>query len=324
MMKRRIMLLAAMLVSLLAAVLAAEMIARHSLPPRHEVGPEWGRLWIGHDDPEVLMDTMLNPNVSITYTGMWAPLNPTTITINSYGFRDREYAPEKQVGVRRIIVLGGSQTFGQGVELQETYPKRLEAMLNGRGGNLWEVLNFGVPGWYAKQKCFFFNETGLPFSPDIVIFHINDGDNTDDSRILKNHPRLVRLMVSLQQTDSGLAWYAARAIERHLYIDLRHEISPPDWSNLIPAIEELATLGEEHGFRLVVAYERRNPVYEAVQMLEGRQDMLFLDLDAGKEALGYGPSEEFCLHPMDCHPSPEGHQVIAQILFSHLEQEALI
>lgn len=233
--------------SLVLAVLVAELLARRALPPRDTAGDEWGKLWMGNDDPDILMDTRLKPNVSITYTGMWVSLEPTTISINSYGFRDKEYGFEKPPGVRRIIVLGGSQTFGQGVEIEDTYPRLLEAMLNGAGEGQWEVMNLGVPGWFAKQKVIFFNETGLPFSPDIVIFHINDGDNTDDSIILRNHPRLYGLMRYLQGKHSGLAWLGARYIERHLYIDLRHEISPPDWSNLIPALEELASLGRREG-----------------------------------------------------------------------------
>lgn len=65
-------------------------------------------------------------------------------------------------------------------------------------------------------------------------------------------------------------------------------------------------------------------MHEAVDMLGERDDMLFLDLDAGKEALGYDPREEFCIDPLDCHSNTAGHRVIAQILSEYLTQKGLI
>jgi len=61
-------------------------------------------------------------------------------SIDSKGFRG---APENSG--TKILVLGDSQTFGFGVEDDETYPAVLEKMLRGRGYDV-TVYNAGVPG----------------------------------------------------------------------------------------------------------------------------------------------------------------------------------
>ena len=52
------------------------------------------------------------------------------IKINSMGLRDYEHKNGKDPLTFRILVLGDSFTFGLGVNLEESYPKVLETMLN--------------------------------------------------------------------------------------------------------------------------------------------------------------------------------------------------
>ena len=61
---------------------------------------------------------------------------------NALRFRDVELGP-KPPGVRRVMVLGDSFTEGQGVKEADTYPRRLEALLNAAGAGRWEVRNCG-------------------------------------------------------------------------------------------------------------------------------------------------------------------------------------
>ena len=59
---------------------------------------------------------------------------------NIQGFREREITAPTE-GVTRIVAVGDSFTYGQGVDLQERYTERLEQALD-RG---FEILNFGGP-----------------------------------------------------------------------------------------------------------------------------------------------------------------------------------
>jgi lysophospholipase L1-like esterase len=67
------------------------------------------------------------------------------VTINSRGMRDAEHERARPPGVQRILVLGDSWTFGVGVELESTWPRRLEEVLE-RDGHAVDVMNAGVPG----------------------------------------------------------------------------------------------------------------------------------------------------------------------------------
>ena len=68
------------------------------------------------------------------------------VQISSLGLRDREIAPYPPPGTLRVLALGDSQTFGNGLDLSETWPKQLEGMLqNVGGGPWWEVINAGIP-----------------------------------------------------------------------------------------------------------------------------------------------------------------------------------
>ena len=71
-----------------------------------------------------------------------------TIRTNALGLRDRDYAATKRQHVlRRLLVLGDSMTFAEGVEAEETYPKFLEQAL----GDRYEVINAAIRGYGTDQ-----------------------------------------------------------------------------------------------------------------------------------------------------------------------------
>ena len=47
------------------------------------------------------------------------------VSVNSMGLRDREYDPKPARGVRRVLAIGDSQTFGNGVANDDSWPKPL-------------------------------------------------------------------------------------------------------------------------------------------------------------------------------------------------------
>ena len=97
------------------------------------------------------------------------------VASNSHGFRDREYAIQKPTGVKRVVVLGDSFTWGWGIEQQETFTEVAENTLSGV-----EFLNLGHMGYGTAQEYLLLKKLGLKFSPDltVVAFYPNDIDNT--------------------------------------------------------------------------------------------------------------------------------------------------
>jgi hypothetical protein len=89
--------------------------------------------------------------------------------INSQGLRDKEYPIIKPKGKIRLVALGDSFTFGEGIP----YSKRFTDISERNLPNL-EIINFGVPGYGLDQSILLFERKGLQFSPDFVILFIND------------------------------------------------------------------------------------------------------------------------------------------------------
>ena len=108
----------------------------------------------------------------------------TEVRINAHGLRDREIPYERSPGTGRILALGDSMTFGQGVGTEECWPKVLERRL----GESVEVANGGVSGWGTAQERLWLESEGLRYRPDLVIvgLYVNDfWDNapSTDSRV---------------------------------------------------------------------------------------------------------------------------------------------
>lgn len=106
-------------------------------------------------------------------------------SINSDGFRDREYTHKKPPGVYRILMLGSSITAGHGIpDLEDIFPKQLERLLNDttasrQGDNAapkYQVLNLGVGGYQPLQSVETLKVKGLEYSPDMVILALGVND----------------------------------------------------------------------------------------------------------------------------------------------------
>jgi lysophospholipase L1-like esterase len=108
----------------------------------------------------------------------------TTVRVNSLGLRDREIPYEKAAGTYRVLVLGDSQTFGVGVEAEESYPKVAERLLEAAGRKV-EVINAGVPGTGTAHQLDFLERDGWRYAPDAVVvgFFYNDVGNNATCRL---------------------------------------------------------------------------------------------------------------------------------------------
>ena len=76
--------------------------------------------------------------------------------INRLGHRGPEIAIPKPAGTYRVVVLGSSNTFGHGVEDDDTYVRLLEAWLNEHAppGLAVEVVNLSAPGRAPSQRLY--------------------------------------------------------------------------------------------------------------------------------------------------------------------------
>lgn len=90
---------------------------------------------------------------------------------------------ERPPGYKRVVVIGDSLTYGDGVKSVEAYPYRLkEKLLNHRYGN-YQVLNLGIKGINIDEEFQiltrsnpYFGSSAFSFDPDVIIltFCVND------------------------------------------------------------------------------------------------------------------------------------------------------
>lgn len=99
---------------------------------------------------------------------------PYKVTTNSLGLRNKELRPME--GQVRILALGDSRTFGDGVADEESWPFLLEQKLNAVRPNRFEVINAGVCGWNSLQGLKYLETRGLALNPHLVVcaFGAND------------------------------------------------------------------------------------------------------------------------------------------------------
>lgn len=84
--------------------------------------------------------------------------------INSKGLRDREYPYQKPPDKIRIVALGDSLTFGEGIPYGERFTDIAEQSFR----NV-ELLTMGVPGYGLDQMVLMFAEEGVKYQPDVVM-----------------------------------------------------------------------------------------------------------------------------------------------------------
>ncbi len=151
-------------------------------------------------------------------------------TLNSAGFRDREFTLEKPPGVFRIVAIGDSVTFGRPKSRDETFSKHLERLLNACSlGPRFEVLNLGVIGYNAVQIAERLRVLGMKYAPDLVLYgyvlndpqeHSNEGLSVADLR------QAEELRFRAQLGRSALRWLSSSRLFLLVYHELEFVPQP--------------------------------------------------------------------------------------------------
>jgi hypothetical protein len=116
------------------------------------------------------MNVELKPNATDQMIGVFNEYN-ITIKVNSLGWRDKEYTLKKPANTIRILILGDSFVFGEGVESSEIFGNVLEDMLNSQPQEMthYEVFTMGVGGYTTDNEYLQYQDKGLKYDADIVI-----------------------------------------------------------------------------------------------------------------------------------------------------------
>lgn len=167
--KNSIKTLALFLVSMILGILACEGIIRLVVPQRLDAN-------VAVYEPDDDLVFRLKKN----FRGVHSDFEfEYLIETNSIGLRDTEIGP-KSPGIIRFVGLGDSFSYANGVQLHDTYFKRLEASLRNRGADV-QVINCAVPGNSLLQEIRYLKRDGIRLEPDAVLVGFYVGNDFFDS-----------------------------------------------------------------------------------------------------------------------------------------------
>jgi len=246
-----------------------------------------------------------------------AHLMGVDVEINSDGFRDDEYAVERNEK-QRIAVLGDSLTFGWGVEKEQTFEVLLEAMLSEQQPT--EMINFGHGNYNTEQQVNLFREKGLKYKPDrvVVFYFINDAEVTPVRSRWLWISRL-RSVTFLWSRVRGLLTRAGPGQTFESFYSALYEDDQPGFIALKEAFLELRQLCAEHGMQLQVIMlpELHNLVdypfsaeYAKVSGFLRENNIAVKDLTSS--FAGYEDAAGLWVAPDDAHPNALAHKMIAE------------
>lgn len=128
--------------------------------------------------PDLKMGMVHIPGKRVT----WRMEGYSDDKFNSVGERDIEHAIAKPKGVKRIALIGDSATEGLQVGLEETYARKLQAMLDAKFSKQFEVLNFACASYSTGQQLVKLRDTVLKYQPDLTVYLYNRHDAYDSVR----------------------------------------------------------------------------------------------------------------------------------------------
>lgn len=255
------------------------------------------------------------------------------VRTNSLGLRDREYDLGRR-DVRRVVLMGDSFTFGEGVDAAETFDEKLEALL-ARDGRPYEVLNTGVGGWGTIQATRFAKDHFADFRPDVIVYTFCANDPGDDRAFLRgerdnehgrvpfpfkifvrNHSHLYRFLFFKYET---LRWRREmdrmHRVDPNLVVDPQSggAISEGDWPGILARIRDFHREFLAYNPRGLLLVQASHPLGEDIRrhlatLSEG--SLRFVDLHDEAARLG----RRGMRLPYDGHWSGPMHTVSAAAL----------
>ncbi len=248
---------------------------------------------------------------------------------NKQGWRsDKNYEIVKDTNTIRIVGLGDSYMFGQGVNQGKDIMYLLEKKLNKMFPQKnWEVINTSVPGYNTVMEIETLEKKVLIFKPDIVIieFIANDFDLPNFIYELNNWKDMKRFYL-FNFIRKGLKLFELSFKLRDAPLDSdwgfeRDPLKVPEqyrdmvgWKAYINAMMKLRELHKEHKFDVIsfVTYKNKE-VYDLSKRLEF--------------CVGYNNAYNYndpSLVLPDWHPSELGHEKNSEELLDLMRREKII
>ena len=256
----------------------------------------------------------LQPDLNLLFGRKW-------LRTNRAGMRaDKDYSLARKPRSVRIAGIGDSGMFGWDCEQGQDYMSALDRNLQTHSdGTLYEVLNFAVPGFNTDQEVACLRDKGLAYSPDIVVVGWCENDYslpmfvTQEDHFAPHELRLWSLLFDRHEFWVKIAgvWIAnSREGEFDPKKVTHGMMSGTEADGVTRSLSELKSLGQEHGFRILVF----GPLGPQIVGICKTLDLPYYNTWERIPENQCQPAWK--LHYM--HPSPEGHRVLGDRLAAEL------
>ncbi len=281
------------------------------------------------------------------------------VVLNAMGFRDTEISG-KLPGEYRILALGDSHIYGQGLGEQELMTTILEQELNKTSNSCqFNVINMGVRAFSTNNELAMLKKVGLNLEPDHVIlfFFVNDFIPVNIESRYKRFSGMdwYTFDFSGKPTDDVIAkWKLAQAFRQSAFLMWIHDLYR-SWTNksnyinkilvgeldddmrknveqTIKSLEEIRLLLEQQGIRFTLAViplaaqiTKIHPDQRYQPILKEyalKSEVDFVDLLQDLRSY-YGKHQDSLIIPFDGHYNAQGHKVMAGTIFNHLNAFSL-
>jgi len=253
-----------------------------------------------------------------------------SFTTNPQGFRGPTIERPKPAGVFRILAVGDSYTWGDGVGDRDVWVRRLEANL-GACGRV-EVVNAGFVGRNTVGEADFLAAKGMTAQPDLILVGAEPGDAMDvltldrdwDNRaasVAASRPGW--LVLSFGRTRVGRLFFGSRIARRSAAIE-RPADADGAWDRVRESFGRMAqTAGDTPLLVLGIAPSPDDAwTVERLEAEVAAAGLPFANVAPRVDERGAGPG--WWEIPDDGHYTPEGNQVLAEVIQEELVSRGLL
>jgi len=245
------------------------------------------------------------------------------LKFNSLGIRDYERSILEDA--YRIAIFGDSITFGQGVELKNTFAKILERQLNEhyKTNQKIQIFNFGVPGYNTLSEYLYLKDSYQKYKPNLVILQYTAED--DSISYHKNQYKFISFIKDIAQQFYIYQFFVSKlysimdystANKSNIYSD-----DNEDWLQTQKNFKNIKQFAEENNFQLLFALyvnKFKDPIVKKIkQAIKNAEiknivliDAFFHEVKEKKQLLW--------LKSDDDHFSKLAHQLTAKGIYQYL------
>lgn len=165
-------------------------------------------------------------NRSVIYEGI-------EYNINSYGIRNKELSVQKDSNIIRIMALGDSYVWGDGLSNDDLITVKLESILNKKTNKNFEVINTGKGGYNTQDEYEQLLRLYSVYNPDIVIqfFFTNDILSTDEDNLVTDSKVKFNMWLRKNSAFYSFLYYLIKgSINSH--VSFPKFLLPKDYFNL--------------------------------------------------------------------------------------------